>query len=65
MLRQIPCEAMKIPASQRARAVDLIREADQAGVGMNQLIKALSPIYGKRTVQQLIKEARESSNTEP
>lgn len=56
---------MKIPESQRARAVDLIREADQAGVGMNQLIKALSPIYGKRTVQQLIKEARESSNTEP
>lgn len=51
---------MRLKPAQLKRVKKLVREAVQAGVTLPELVRALSPIYGRARVIMLVEEARKA-----
>lgn len=49
---------MKLSKDQNKRLRKLIDEADQAGATQSEICKALSPIFGRSRVEQLLQQVR-------
>ena len=49
----------KLTDKQRARLLKALKQADDSNVPMGDLIRVLSPLYGRSQVQRFIREVRD------